>query len=110
MEQFPGLTTQMSPAVITESMMQMDALAHAKWEERQQMWGYHLMSSWQAYFDAIKSIGQITNAIKAEDVVSNDLIAGANDFDKAKVKADADAYELPEEWKSVDVEAIRGAI
>ena len=110
MEQFPGLKTQMSPAVITESMMQMDALAHAKWEERQQMWGYHLMSSWQAYFDAIKSIGQITKAIKAEDVVSNDLIAGANDFDKAKVKADADAYELPEEWKSVDVEAIRAAL
>jgi len=110
MEEFPGLKTQMTPAVITESMMQMDALAHAKWEERQQMWGFHLMSSWQAYFDAIKSIGQITKEIKAEDVVSNDLIAGANDFDKAKVKADADAYELPEEWKSVDVEAIRATL
>jgi NitT/TauT family transport system substrate-binding protein len=100
----------MSPAVITESMMQMDALAHAKWEERQQMWGYHLIPSWQAYFDAIKSIGQITNDIKAEDVVSNDLIPGANDFDKAKVKADADAYQLPEDWQSVDVEAIRAAL
>jgi NitT/TauT family transport system substrate-binding protein len=110
MEQFPGLKTQMTPAVITESMMQMDALAHAKWDERQQMWGYHLMPSWQAYFDAIKSIGQITNAIKAEDVVSNDLIAGANDFDKAKVKADADGYQLPAEWQSVDVEAIRAAL
>jgi NitT/TauT family transport system substrate-binding protein len=110
MEEFPGLKTQMSPAVITESMMQMDALAHAKWEERQQMWGFHLMASWQAYFDAIKSIGQITKEIKAEDVVSNDLIAGANDFDKAKVKADADAYALPDDWKSVDVEAIRAAL
>ena len=110
MEEFPGLKTQMSPAVITESMMQMDALAHAKWEERQQMWGYHLIPSWQAYFDAIKSIGQITKEIKAEDVVTNDLIPGANDFDKAKVKADADGYELPEEWQAVDVEAIRAAL
>jgi NitT/TauT family transport system substrate-binding protein len=110
MEQFPGLKTQMSPAVITESMMQMDALAHAKWEERQSMWGYHLMPSWQAYFDTIKKIGQITKDIKAEDVVSNELIPGANDFDKAKVKADADGYELPEEWKAIDVEAIRAAI
>ena len=110
MEEFPGLATQMDPAVATESMMQMDALAHAKWEERQQMWGYHLMPSWQAYFDAIKSIGQISKDIKAEDVVSNDLIAGANEFDKAKVQADADGYELPEEWQAVDVEAIRAAL
>jgi NitT/TauT family transport system substrate-binding protein len=110
MEEFPGLKTQMTPAVITESMMQMDALAHAKWEERQQMWGYHLMPSWQAYFDAILSIGQISKEIKAEDVVSNELIPGANDFDKAKVKADAEAYQLPEEWQSVDVESIRAAL
>ena len=110
MEQFPGLATQMSPAVATESMMQMDALAHAKWEERQQMWGYHLMPSWQAYFDAIKAIGQITKDIKAEDVVSNQLIPEANNFDKAKVKADADGYQLPAEWQSVDVEAIRAAL
>jgi NitT/TauT family transport system substrate-binding protein len=110
MEEFPGLKTQMTPAVITESMMQMDALAHAKWEERQEMWGYHLIPSWQAYFDAIKKIGQVTKEIKAEDVVSNDLIPGANDFDKAKVKADADAYQLPEDWQSVDVEAIRTAL
>jgi NitT/TauT family transport system substrate-binding protein len=110
MEEFPGLKTQMTPAVITESMMQMDALAHAKWEERRQMWGYHLIPSWQAYFDAIKKIGQVTKEIKAEDVVSNDLIPGANDFDKAKVKADADAYQLPEDWQSVDVEAIRTAL
>ena len=110
MEEFPGLATQMDPAVATESMMQMDALAHAKWEERQEMWGYHLMPSWQAYFDAIKSIGQISKDIKAEDVVSNDLIAGANEFDKAKVQADADGYELPEEWQAVDVEAIRAAL
>jgi len=110
MEQFPGLKTQMTPAVITESMMQMDALAHANWEEREEMWGYHYIPSWQAYFDAIRSIGQITKDIKAEDVVTNELIPGANDFDKAKVKADADAYELPEEWQSVDVEAIRAAL
>ncbi len=110
MEEFPGLATQMEPAVATESMMQMDALAHAKWEERQQMWGYHLIPSWQAYFDAIKSIGQISKEIRAEDVVSNDLIPGANEFDKAKVQADADGYELPEEWQAVDVEAIRAAL
>jgi NitT/TauT family transport system substrate-binding protein len=110
MQQFPGLATQMNPAIATESMMQMDALAHAKWEERKGMWGYHLIDSWQSYFDVIKSIGQVTKDIKATDVVSNELIAGANDFDKAKVKADADAYALPAEYQSVDVEAIRAKL
>ena len=43
-------------------------------------------------------------------MVSNELIAGANEFDKAKVKADADGYQLPEEWQSIDVEAIRAAL
>jgi NitT/TauT family transport system substrate-binding protein len=110
MEQFPGLKTQMTPPVITESMMQMDALAHAKWEERQGMWGYHLIPSWQAYFAAIKAIGQITKDIRAEDVVTNDLIPEANNFDKAKVKTDADSYQLPPEWQAVDVEAIRAVL
>ena len=48
--------------------------------------------------------------IKAEDVVKNDLVAGANEFDAAKVKADADGFELSEEYKAVDVEAIRAAL
>ena len=96
MEQFPGLASQMTPAVVTESMMQLDALAHAKWEERQQKWGFHLMSSWQAYLRRRKRSAR-SPAIKAEDVVKNDLIDGANDFDAAKVKADADGFELSEE-------------
>jgi NitT/TauT family transport system substrate-binding protein len=110
MEQFPGLATQMNPAVATESLMQMDALAHARWEERQGQWGHHIMASWQDYFDTIKSIGQVSMTFKAEDVVSNELIPGANDFDKAKVKADADGYQLPAEYDAVDVEAIRAAL
>jgi NitT/TauT family transport system substrate-binding protein len=74
------------------------------------MWGYHLIPSWQAYFAAIKAIGQITKDIRAEDVVTNDLIPEANNFDKAKVKTDADSYQLPPEWQAVDVEAIRAVL
>ena len=48
--------------------------------------------------------------IKAEDVVKNDLVAGANNFDKAKVKADADGYKLSDDYTSIDVEAIRKAL
>jgi NitT/TauT family transport system substrate-binding protein len=74
------------------------------------MWGFHIMESWQDYFNTIKSIGQITKDIRAEDVVSNELIPAANDFDKAKVKADADGYKLPAGYEAVDVEAIRAAL
>lgn len=55
----------------------------------------------------IKDIKQITIDVKVEDVVRNDYVAAANNFDKAKVKAAADAYALPDAYKAVDVEALR---
>jgi len=106
MAQFPGLASQMTPAVATESQMQ---LAHAfggRMDERKK-WGYHLMPSWQLFFDTGRKIGQLTKDIKAEDVCKNDLIDEANSFDAAKVKADAEGFVLPPEYQSVDVEAIR---
>ncbi|MCP4385614.1 MAG: ABC transporter substrate-binding protein, partial [Hyphomicrobiales bacterium] len=39
--------------------------------------------------------------------VTNKFIAPANDFDHAKVKADAEAYELSEEMAAVDLAAIK---
>jgi len=38
-------------------------------------------------------LGQIKTVVKVEDACIYDLIAAANDFDHAKVKADADAAE-----------------
>ena len=43
-------------------------------------------------------------------MLTNDFVAPANDFDRARVKADAESYELPEEFRSIDVEAIRARI
>ncbi len=43
-------------------------------------------------------------------MLTNDFVAPANDFDQAKVKADAESYELPEEYQAIDVEAIRSRI
>ena len=44
---------------------------------------------------------------KAEDVCTNDCIAAANDFDHAKVKADADAYKLSDAFAAIDVENVK---
>ena len=77
---------------------------------KRQGWGWHDLDQWQLFFTTIKQIGQITREITPQEVLSNDYVAAANDFDHAKVKADAEGYELPGEFESVDVEAIRARI
>jgi len=99
----------MTPAVATESMMQLANVFAGRMEERKK-WGFHLMESWQLFFDIGREIGQITGDFKVEDVVKNDLVDTANSFDAAKVKADADGFQLSEDYKVVDVEAIRAAL
>ena len=43
-------------------------------------------------------------------MVKNDFVAGANTFDEAKVKADADGFALPDDYKAVDVDKIRARL
>ena len=109
MEQFPGLSSQMTPDVAVESMMQLANVYGGRMDERHK-WGFHLMSSWQQFFDVGREIGQITADFKTEDVVKNDLIDQANSFDAAKVKADADGFTLSDDYSKVDVEAISKTI
>ena len=61
MEQFPGLSSQMTPAVATESMMQLANVFPAAGTSGSK-WGFHIMPSWQLFFDAGREIGQITSA------------------------------------------------
>ena len=109
MEQFPGLASQMTPSVATESMMQLANVYRGRWDERGK-WGYHIPESWQLFFDTSREIGQITADFKTEDVVKNDLVDEANSFDAAKVKADAESFDLSPEYEAVDVEKIRAAL
>lgn len=89
-------------AVAVESMMQLANVYRGDFANREG-WGWADMSAWQLFFDTIKSIGQITKDIKAEDVIKNDYVAGANDFDHDKVKADADGFALSDEFVNVAV-------
>ena len=109
MEQFPGLASQMTPAVATESMLELANVFGGRMDERKK-WGEHLISSWQLFFDTGRKIGQITADFKTEDVCKNDLIDEANAFDAAKVKADADGFALSADYKAVDVAAIKAAL
>jgi NitT/TauT family transport system substrate-binding protein len=109
MAQFPGLASQMTPAVAVESQMQLGNSFAGRMDERKK-WGYHLLPSWQLFFDTGRKVGQLTKDIKAEDVCKNDLIDEANAFDATKVKADAASFTNAPEYQSVDVEAIRKAL
>jgi NitT/TauT family transport system substrate-binding protein len=109
MEQFPGLASQMTPAVATESMMQLANVFRGRWDERNK-WGFHIMESWQLFFDTGRAIGQITGDFKTEDVVKNDFVDVANGFDAAKIKADAEGFALSADYNTVDAKAIRAAI
>jgi NitT/TauT family transport system substrate-binding protein len=109
MEQFPGLGSQMSPSVATESMMQLGNVFAGRWDERKK-WGYHLLPSWQLFFDTGREIGQISGDFKLEDVVKNDWVDAANSFDPAKVKADADGFKLSDAYAAVDVAAIQSRL
>ena len=105
MEQFPGLSSQMTPDIAVESQMQQNLIFGGRWEERQK-WGFHILDSWKLFFDVGREVGQISGDTKVEDVVKNDLVDEANAFDVAKVKADAEGFALSDDYKKVDVEAI----
>lgn len=105
-EQFPAFAKNTGAQLGTTSLLQQDNVFRGDMDKREG-WGSHDMASWQAFFDQIHKIGQIKEAVKAEDVCTNELIKGANDFDKAKVKADADGYKLSDEFAKVDVEDVR---
>jgi NitT/TauT family transport system substrate-binding protein len=86
--------------VAVESMMQLANVFRGDFAKRQG-WGWHDLTGWQSFLDTIKKIGQITKDIKAADVIKNDYVAGANKFDAAKVKADADGFQLSPEFAAV---------
>jgi len=105
-EQFPAFAKNTGPELGTTSLLQQDNVFRGDMDKREG-WGWHDMSSWQSFFDLTLQLGQIKEAVKADAVCTNELIKGANDFDKAKVKADADGYKLSEGFAKIDVENVR---
>ena len=105
-EQFPTLAANLGPEIGTVSILQQLAVNRGDMANRAG-WGDHDMTKWQAFFDSIYELGQVTKQFKAEDIATNELVAAANDFDKAKVQADAEAYVLSEAFEALDLEEIK---
>lgn len=105
-EQFPTLATNIGPDLGTTSILQQIAVFRGDMSKRDG-WGHHDMEAWQTFFDQIHELGQISNPVNAEDVCTNELIPAANDFDQAKVQADAEGYTLSDEFAAIDVDNVK---
>ncbi len=84
-----------------ESLLQQINIYRGDWDGRANgMWGWADMEGWQTFFDAsAKASGAET--VNAEDVIFNDYVEGANDFDHAQVIEDAKNFELSEAFAAV---------
>ena len=110
MEQFPGLSSQMNPTVATELMMQL-ANVYSRPLGRAEASGATTSSrAGRCSSTSAARSARSPADFKTEDVVKNDYVDGANTFDAAKVKADADGFALSDDYKAVDVEAIQAAL
>ena len=104
--QFPQLARTIPPEASTEHIVQLTNVCRGPFTAARG-WGWMDPAQFQFFFDAYAKTGQITRRIKAEDVISNEFVAHANDFDHAKVRADAENYKLPPEYAAVDLGPIR---
>ena len=104
-KQFPIVKKNLGTELGTESMMQLANVFRGDMSKRAG-WGDHDMERWGLFFKTLHEIGQVKKPVDVEKVVSNQFIGAANNFDKAKVKADADNYKLSDDMAAVDIEAI----
>ncbi len=103
--QFPIVENDLGPDLGTESLMQLARVFRGNMEDREG-WGWHELARWDLFFKTLHDIGQTKSLVETSKFITNEFVGPANDFDHAKVKADADAYELNEALKGVDLAAI----
>ena len=104
-KQFPIVQNNLGEELGTESMMQLANVFRGDMSIRGG-WGWHEMARWELFFKTLVDIGQIETAVDVGHVVTNEFIGPANTFDMAKVKADADGYQMSAEMAAVDLDAI----
>jgi|GEM_PF-191156 NitT/TauT family transport system substrate-binding protein len=104
-EQFPAIREQMKPQLAFDSFLELAGL-YLQSGLQGKGYGYNDLTNWQNYIDTVFKLGQIKTDYKADQVVTDELIAAANDFDKAAVKKDADSFQLSADWSAVDTSQV----
>jgi len=96
----PGFAA-LPPPVATAALLQVAAAAGPL--------GAHDADSWARLLQTQTELGQTGLLRHPADVVSNDLVAAAGDFDRDAVLRDADAFTLPPEFALVDPDTLGAA-
>lgn len=100
-EKFATIREQMDPQLTLKSMQELHWLYTGS---ERDLGGYgEAPKTWNTYLEIIYELGQTQNKLTFDDVATNDLVTEINDFDKERVKADAEAFELNDTWKDVEV-------
>ena len=71
--------------IAVESMWQLAEVFRGNWDEREG-WGWHSEEAWDLFLKTTFDIDQLSKELTAADVLSNDWVAAANDFDHDAVK------------------------
>ena len=100
-DKFATVREQMDPELALASLQELHWLYTGSDRE---LGGYGTApDSWNTYLDIVFELGQTENHLTFDDVATNELVSGINDFDRAKVKADAEGFELNDTWEEVEV-------
>ncbi|MEX2534424.1 MAG: ABC transporter substrate-binding protein [Trueperaceae bacterium] len=108
-EEFPGLQDQMEPQLAMDSLLELAESYYGSYRLGQG-YGWSNIPGWQNYIDTVHELGQIQNRYDANDVVTNQLITEANNFDAEKVAADAADFNLDEQWQQVEAPDVLATI
>jgi NitT/TauT family transport system substrate-binding protein len=87
--------------IAVESMWQLAEVFRGDWAAREG-WGWHSEEDWNLFLKTTFDIDQLTKELTAADVLSNDWVAGGNDFDHEAVQEDAKNYELTGDFASLE--------
>jgi len=101
-DQFAAVREQMSPELALQSMQQLH-WGYTGGDRKGDGYGWFEMNGWNTYLDIIYQLGQTQKRLNLENVATNELIAAANDFDRARVERDAKNFKLNDTWRDVKV-------
>jgi NitT/TauT family transport system substrate-binding protein len=86
--------------IAVESMWQLADVFRGDWATRKG-WGWHSDEAWDLFLKTTYDIKQLSKELTAKDVLTNDWVATANDFDAAAIADAAKKYELTGDFASL---------
>ncbi len=101
-DQFAAVREQMTPELALKSMQQLH-WGYTGGDRKGKGYGWFEVNGWDTYLDIIVGLEQTKKRLPTDQVITNDLIKAANDFDRERVERDAKNFKLNDTWKNVEV-------